>query len=137
YCSHYLNVVDHDPILNRLRLDKLKNLPEDKVKVIFVPCYLDGQDGIFNLSYYDLLIGFDASIFPSYYEPWGYTPLESIAFSVPTLTTSLAGFGRWVQKNFVKDSMGVCVVNRKDRNDLEVVEAIENYLISLAISTDA
>ncbi|MEG1717384.1 MAG: alpha-glucan family phosphorylase [Bacteroidales bacterium] len=137
YCSHYLNEVDHDPILNRLRLDKLKNLPEDKVKVIFVPCYLDGQDGIFNLSYYDLLIGFDASIFPSYYEPWGYTPLESIAFSVPTLTTSLAGFGRWVQKNFVKDSMGVCVVNRKDRNDLEVVEAIENYLISLAISTDA
>ena len=61
----------------------------DKVKVIFVPSYLNGTDGVFNLPYYDLLIGLDLTIFPSYYEPWGYTPMESLAFSIPTLTTSV------------------------------------------------
>ena len=54
---------------------------------------MDGKDGIFNMTYYDLLIGMDATVYPSYYEPWGYTPLESIAFGIPTVTTDLAGFG--------------------------------------------
>lgn len=59
------------------------NRPEDKVKVIFVPCYLDGRDGIMNKEYYDILLGQDLSVYASYYEPWGYTPLESVAFHVP------------------------------------------------------
>ncbi len=58
--------------------------------MIFVPSYLDDRDGIFDKSYYELLVGMDLTLFPSYYEPWGYTPLESIAFSVPTVTTTLA-----------------------------------------------
>ena len=61
------------------------NLPDDKVKVIFVPCYLDGADGIFNMHYYDLLIGMDLTVYASYYEPWGYTPLESVAFTYRAL----------------------------------------------------
>ena len=69
-----------------------------RLKVIFVPSYLNGNDGIFNMPYYDLLIGLDLTVFASYYEPWGYTPLESLAFSVPTVTTTLAGFGLWINK---------------------------------------
>ena len=66
-----------------------------KEKVIFVPTYLNKADGIFGKDYYELLVGMDMTVFPSYYEPWGYTPLESVAFSVPTITTTLAGFGLW------------------------------------------
>ena len=128
YCTHYLNDSANDPILTRLKLSGLQNRKEDKVKVIFVPCYLDGEDGIFNLGYYDFLIGFDASAFPSYYEPWGYTPLESIAFQIPTLTTSLSGFGRWVQ-DMPQKPQGVAVVERDDLNASEVVEQTAKHLL--------
>ncbi|MDR1739870.1 MAG: alpha-glucan family phosphorylase [Bacteroidales bacterium] len=127
FCTHYLNGYEYDSILKRLDLAGFKNSPEDNVKIVFVPCYLDGMDGIFNLSYYDLLIGFDISVFPSYYEPWGYTPLESISFSIPTVTTSLAGFGCWVKESF-KNPKGVLVIERNDTNESEVVSAIAEYL---------
>ena len=52
------------------------------------------------MPYYDLLVGMDLTAFPSYYEPWGYTPLESLAFKVPTITTTLAGFGLWVKEHY-------------------------------------
>jgi glycogen phosphorylase/synthase len=70
------------------------------VNVIFAPCYLNGNDGIFNMPYYDLLIGMDITVFPSYYEPWGYTPMESIAFRVPTITSNLTGYGLWIKEAF-------------------------------------
>ena len=97
YCTHYLHNYDKDAMISRLKANHLNNSPSDKVKVVIIPCYLDGKDGIVNLNYYDFLIGFDLTVFPSYYEPWGYTPLESIAFHVPTITTSLAGFGLWAR----------------------------------------
>ena len=65
---------------------------DDKVKLIFLPCYLTGDDGIINKTYYDVVLGNDLCIYPSYYEPWGYTPLEAVAFKVPCITTDLAGF---------------------------------------------
>ena len=123
FATHVLHDPFNDPIIRALHENHLVNAPEQKVKVVFVPVYLDGEDGIFNLSYYDLLIGFDLSVFPSYYEPWGYTPLESIAFGVPTVTTSLAGFGLWVRDHF-KDQQSVCVVERTDNNDDDVVSHI-------------
>ncbi len=86
----------HDQVLDMLKYLGMGNRPGDKVKVIFVPCYLDGRDGIMNKEYYDILLGQDLSVYASYYEPWGYTPLESVAFRVPTITTDLAGFGLWV-----------------------------------------
>ena len=97
------------------------NLAEDNVKLIYVPCYLNGNDGIFNMSYYDLIPGFDLTMFASYYEPWGYTPLESIAFGVPTLTTDLAGFGQWIKDNFENETCGVNVIHRTDSNYSELV----------------
>ena len=112
----------------------MKNQAADRVKVIFVPCYLDGRDGIFETSYYDLLIGSDLAVYPSYYEPWGYTPLEAVAFHVPCLTTSLAGFGLWANKVKGADSHladGVEVVMRDDYNFDQVANAICDTLAGL------
>ena len=103
------------------------------VHVIFVPTYLNGTDGVLNLPYYDLLIGLDLTVFPSYYEPWGYTPLESMAFHVPTITTSLSGYGVWCEEQGCTTiDKGVAVIYRNDSNTDDVinhiVHTIEYYL---------
>ena len=81
-----------------------------------------------------MLAGMDLTAFPSYYEPWGYTPLESVAFGVPTVTTSLSGFGQWVltsgNNGFVKS--GVDVIDRTDSNYGDVVEALANDIVKLS-----
>ncbi len=127
--THNLNNPESDLILTRFREAGLNNAPEDKVKVIFVPSYLNGHDGIFNMRYYELLIGFDLSVFCSYYEPWGYTPLESLAFSIPTITSSLAGFGTWVNDEHKKTSRAIVVVNRNDDNHDETVTSIYDAML--------
>ncbi len=124
YLTHNLHNADWDPILKRIKDAGLQNEEKDLVKVIFVPSYLNGDDGIFNMPYYDILIGFDLTVFPSYYEPWGYTPLESLAFSVPTLTTSLSGFGLWAQKEYGQKCDCIAIIERTDDNDAEVTENI-------------
>ena len=103
------------------------------VHVVFVPTYLNGNDGVLNLPYYDLLIGLDLTIFPSYYEPWGYTPLESMAFHVPTITTSLSGYGVWCEEQGCTTiDKGVAVIYRNDSNTndviMHIVNTIEYYL---------
>lgn len=98
-----------------------------KVSAVFVPYYLDGQDPLFGMKYYDLLLGLDVTVFPSYYEPWGYTPLESCAFHVPTITTSLAGFGVWAAQQ--KDQFGVVVIDRNDSNFNAVADQIADALL--------
>lgn len=131
--THRLFNEDNDNIICRLNSLGLNNI-EQEVNVVFVPSYLNGDDGIFNMDYYNLLIGFDATIFPSYYEPWGYTPLESIAFGVPTITTSLSGFGQWILSTTENqfDSCGVNVIGRGDYNYNEVVENICKSLVFLS-----
>ena len=126
FTTHYLENPDWDPIVNSIKGSILAR-PDSKVKVIFVPTYLNKTDGIFNKDYYELLVGMDVTVFASYYEPWGYTPLESVAFSVPTITTTLAGFGLWVDKH--REHAGVEVVRRDDFNDQEVQEKISDALL--------
>ncbi len=137
YCTHELMEPDQDKVCSYLRHLDFTNHNGDAVKLIFVPSYLMGNDGIFNLSYYDLLIGMDMTIFPSYYEPWGYTPLESIAFGVPTVTTNLAGFGLWAKDECnVEDlSEGVEVIERTDDNYYEVADKVKEAVISF-LNTD-
>ena len=113
-----------------------------RVHIVFVPCYLDGRDGTFNLNYYDLLIGNDIGIYPSYYEPWGYTPLESVAFHVPTITTDLAGFGLWVRSYressrqlMADDDFGVEVIHRTDSNFDEAADNVVNCIRGFAASS--
>ena len=136
--SHYLMNAEYDTITRRLREVGLTNALGDKVKVYFIPSYLVGDDGIFNMSYYDILCGLDLALFPSYYEPWGYTPLEALAFRIPTLTTTLAGFGLWVQDHYKKKHPGITVLRRDDNNYDQVVEgtvARVRELASLELET--
>ena len=133
--SHYLMSPEYDAISHRLADLGLDNSEHTKVKVYFIPSYLNGNDGVFNMSYYDLLNGMDLAVFPSYYEPWGYTPLESLAFKVPTLTTSLAGFGLWVRGHYGKQHPGITVVTRNDSNYNNVVEETVGRIREIASLT--
>lgn len=138
FITHWLHNMTHDQVLDMLKYLGMGNRPDDKVKVIFVPCYLDGNDGIINKHYYDVLPCEDLSVYPSYYEPWGYTPLESVAFKVPTVTTDLAGFGLWVNslkgQNGIDD--GVEVIHRSDYNYSEVADAIKDTVAAFSGKTD-
>ena len=130
YSTHYLENQTWDPIVNALAGSVLTTA-DSKVKVIFVPTYLNKSDGIFNKDYYELLVGMDVTVFPSYYEPWGYTPLESVAFSVPTITTTLAGFGLWVSKQ--RTHTGVEIIRRDDYNDKEAEQQIADALLRFSL----
>ena len=135
FLTHDIHESQNDPVLSQIKRLGFSNSKEERVKIIFVPSYLNGNDGIFNTSYYDLLIGLDATVFPSYYEPWGYTPHESIAFSIPTVTTSLSGFGAWATKMGDMEGIddGVEVINRDEDNFSEVSEIIAETLIKLSL----
>jgi len=134
YYTHDLNLPEEDKVFQYLHfLDFTNQKNYYSTKLVFVPSYLQGNDGIFNLSYYDLLIGLDLTVFPSYYEPWGYTPLESIAFGIPTVTTNLAGFGLWAKTEGATGDdwkHGVIIVERNDTNYFEVAEKIKDSIIS-------
>ena len=131
--THTLNNPGDDPIISRIHSIGFTNNADSRLTLIYVPCYLNGDDGIFNLTYYQILPGVDATVFPSYYEPWGYTPLESIAFGVPTVTTTLSGFGQWILSEFPNNfkACGVKVEPRGDFNYDQVKEAIAIDLKSL------
>ncbi len=134
YITHTIHNADSDRIIGMLRYHGLLNAADSNVRVMFVPCYLDGHDGIYNKEYYDLVPGFDLTAYPSYYEPWGYTPLESIAFHVPTVTTDLAGFGRWVldaQGDRAIDS-GVKVLHRTDDNYFQLTDSLVDVILEYA-----
>ena len=138
--THWLNNMNEDRVIGMLKGMNVQNNASSKVQIIFVPCYLTGDDGIFNMTYYDLVLGNDLCIYPSYYEPWGYTPLEAVAFKVPCITTDLAGFGLWV--NSVKGKYGeiedgVKVIHRNDYNYFDVAETIKETVEEYAGFTDA
>lgn len=136
--THHLNNYSEDAIFSDLNYLGIHNSDHENVKVIYIPSYLDGNDGILNLSYYEMLPGIDATAFPSYYEPWGYTPLESIAFGVPTITTDLSGFGQWILSTFKNEfsACGVNVLHRTDSNYDSVVNDLSDSLMCLADMSD-
>lgn len=142
--THDLHNMDEDRILCLIKQLNLWNTKADPVKVVLVPCYLEGTDGIFNMPYYELLAANDLCIYPSYYEPWGYTPLESCAFKTPCITTDLSGFGQWVNEILHKDARledGVEVIHRTDENYFEVAqricECVETMLASSSKEREA
>ena len=136
FTTHDLYDYYNDNVMSAINWFHFKNEKTDRLKVIFVPAYLNGTDGIFNKSYYDLLIGMDLTVFPSYYEPWGYTPLESVAFSVPTITTDLSGFGLWVSHSPQGIEKGVGVIHRSDYNGYNVAEQIAEMICQFSSYTE-
>ena len=136
--THWLNEQQNDRALGMMNWLGMHNQKGEKVKLVFIPCYLTGDDGIVNLSYFDVILGNDLCVYPSYYEPWGYTPLEAVAFHVPCITTDLAGFGLWA--NNVKGASasiedGVEVVHRTDYNFSEVADHIKATVARFAAMT--
>jgi len=95
--------IDGDNSITRtIKKNKLLNKESDKVKVIYYPTYLSQTDGLIGLDYYDAVIGCHLGVFPSYYEPWGYTPLETMSLGLPSVTSDLAGFGRYAEKKLLQ-----------------------------------
>jgi phosphorylase/glycogen(starch) synthase len=127
--THRLHYEASDQILETCNRLGLKNTAKNRVNVIFIPAYLNGHDGLINMSYYEALSGCDLGVFPSYYEPWGYTPLESAAYAVPTITTDQAGFGLWVQR-MVGESGGVIILRRKGQDKTDVEDSLYDILKS-------
>ena len=134
--THWLHNMSHDNVLSMMKYYDMHNRKDERVKVIFLPCYLDGKDGIVNMTYYDVVLGNDLCVYPSYYEPWGYTPLEAVAFKVPCITTDLAGFGLWANKEFGHQGEitdGVKVIHRTDYNYSEVADAIKDTIAEFSM----
>ncbi len=127
-CTHQLQDSQHDPIWNKCNELNLLNNEADTVNVIFMPVYLDGFDGLLNMPYYDVVAGCDLCVFPSFYEPWGYTPLESAALSVPTITTDLSGFGMWISHQFSEDSGGVLILKRQKKTYEEILTSFTDQI---------
>ncbi|MDD9954217.1 MAG: glycogen/starch synthase [Candidatus Woesearchaeota archaeon] len=123
--THDIPNAEDDPMLQSFHAHGLQNAQDDPVKVIIYPGYFDGSDGVLNLDYYDATVGMNLGIFPSAYEPWGYTPLESAVLGIPTITTDLAGFGRYVT---CKEREGVTVLQREGTSREEVVTALKEEL---------
>ena len=138
YITHWLHNQDVDQVTTMSGNLGFDNVADQQVTLIFVPSYLVGNDGILNMPYYDLIAGNDLTVYPSYYEPWGYTPLESVAFHVPCVTTDLSGFGLWVNKEIghvgqIAD--GVKVVYRTDYNYSEVADEIKLTILDFIAMT--
>ena len=133
--TRYSNVSTHplwnqhdDPIIKASVDHHLLNNEGDSINLIFVPIYLDGQDSIMDMPYYDALSACDLSVFASYYEPWGYTPLESVAYSIPTITTDLAGFGLWVNSG-KWNTAGVRVIKRLNQTQDQVIAELREAIL--------
>jgi len=130
--THDLYDENTDIIVQTLYTEGLDNGPEDKVKVVFYPIYLSGADTLLNTTYYESMHGCHLGVFPSFYEPWGYTPLEAGALGVPSVTTDLAGFGRFVCAECAEEeeTSGIFVLKRFGKSDQDVIKQLTDRLYS-------
>lgn len=113
------NLIDDqkDDILNFLRTANLVNNQHDKVKVVYHPDFVSASNPLFKMDYSQFVRGCHLGIFPSYYEPWGYTPLEALASGIPSVTSDLSGFGDYIMHNFPDhDKSGMFIVERRNRD---------------------
>ncbi len=133
FCTHDL-VDKNDIILKKFQEAGLNNSAADKVKVIFYPVYLSGSDGLLNLNYYESITGSHLGIFPSYYEPWGYTPLETAALGVASVTSDLSGFGKFIAPQTEdKQYPGIFLLRYFQKNEEAVVNDLAEIMHSFAM----
>lgn len=130
--THFLHQSDYDEITQAIKERNIQNKESDKVSLIYCPAFLDGNDGIFNLPYHQLLPGFDYGLFPYYYEAWGYTAHETLANGIPVSVSSLSGFGDWLQTR--AESLPECIhiMKRSDQNQAETTGELEDAIMSCA-----
>jgi len=134
--THNLHNENKDPLLNFLRYSGLHNYQTDKVKVVYHPDFLSASNPLFRLDYHNFVRGCNLGIFPSYYEPWGYTPLECMASGIPSVTSDLSGFGSFVEKHFPeKEKYGLYMVNRLHKNYDDAANQLANILFDFVLTT--
>jgi len=133
-CAFDLDYPEQDDAIVRALLNNdLLNREEDKVKVIFYPSYLNPGDRLIGLSYEPAMRTFDLGVFPSYYEPWGYTPLEAAKHGVLSITTDLSGFGKFIEgKDEIKNG-GIWVIKRENRTDEDVLKDLVDLMYRIVL----
>ncbi|XP_070564062.1 glycogen [starch] synthase-like [Ptychodera flava] len=132
-CTH--NVIDdaHDPVLNHVRRVQLFNNRHDRVKVVFHPEFLSSTNPLFACDYEEFVRGCHLGVFPSYYEPWGYTPAECTVMGIPSVTTNLSGFGCFIQQHVADPtSYGIYIVDRRVQSLEESVQQLAQYMFDFA-----
>jgi glycogen(starch) synthase len=123
----------NDAVLKHIRHRGLFNAPDDPVKIVFHPEFLTATSPLINLDYDNFVRGCHMGVFPSYYEPWGYTPMECVALGVPAVTTDLSGFGAYVQRHVdYSQQQGVFVLRRREQGFDQSTEDLTNYLFDFA-----
>ncbi|MGH7804622.1 MAG: glycosyltransferase, partial [Candidatus Binatia bacterium] len=131
--THDLIDEAHDPVVKHLKHRGLDNAADDPVKVIFHPEFLTATSPFLSLDYEDFVRGCHIGIFPSSYEPWGYTPMESVALGLPAVTTDLSGFGAYVQKEIPGSrDQGILVLDRSRRTFAQTTDDLVAYLLEFA-----
>ncbi|ESO06263.1 hypothetical protein HELRODRAFT_64031 [Helobdella robusta] len=135
-CTHNVTNDVSDPILCALRSCRLFNDTSDRVKVIFHPEFLHSNNPLFGLDYEDFASGCHLGVFPSYYEPWGYTPAECTIMGVPSITTNLSGFGCFIQQHTTDPAAyGVYIVDRRYKSVEESIEQLTGYMMDFCQQT--
>lgn len=129
--THHLIDEGKDPIMNFLKVSRMLNFAEDKVKIVYHPDFISTANPLWRMEYYDFIRGCHLGVFPSYYEPWGYTPLECCVSGLPSATSDLSGFGAYVSKDIEKqEKLGVKVITRKNRSMYDAAEDLANYMLT-------
>ena len=134
--THNLKDDDGDDIIQYLRTAPLVNDPKDKVKVVYHPDFIDSSNPLFGIDYNEFVRGCHLGIFPSYYEPWGYTPLECLAQGVPAITSDLTGFGHFMGNEFPEHhKSGSYLLSRYKQPPEKVVEDLADMMYRFALLT--
>lgn len=115
-CTHVLDDPGSDKILSHLHHLGLANAREDRVKIVYHPDFISPTNPLWGMDYEQFVRGCHLGLFPSCYEPWGYTPLECLAMGVPAITSDLSGFGGFVRAAFPDhDEWGLQLLTRRGR----------------------
>uniref|UniRef100_A0A023FL30 Glycogen [starch] synthase n=1 Tax=Amblyomma cajennense TaxID=34607 RepID=A0A023FL30_AMBCJ len=132
-CTHNMLDDSSDPVLCHIRRCQLFNRREDRVKVIFHPEFLSSTNPLFSMDYEEFVRGCHLGVFPSYYEPWGYTPAECTVMGIPSVTTNLSGFGCFIAEH-VADPMsyGIYIVDRRFKSPEESVQQLAQYMFDFS-----
>lgn len=128
--THMLHDEANDPVLNQIRMLQLFNRPEDPVKVVYHPDFITPHNRLWGMEYDQFVRGCHMGLFPSLYEPWGYTPLECAAMGIPSVTSDTAGFGRFVQETYASPQAGgMHVLRRRGRSYHDAAADLAAYLL--------
>lgn len=134
--THNMADDGNDPVLNQIRQVKLFNKHDDRVKIVFHPDFLNSNHPILGLDYEEFVRGCHLGVFPSYYEPWGYTPAECTVMGVPSITTNLSGFGCFMQDMIDNpEDEGCYIVDRRLVSPEDSVNQLANYLFGFCSKT--